>query len=831
MNTLWQDVRYAFRMLAKNPGFTAIALLTLAIGIGANTIMFSIVNVLLLRPTVVRDPDQLVSCVIRNGWCSYSAYIDIRNNNPAFSDLMARGGNLSSVVLVQGDVARRVIATFVSANYFSMLGVAPARGRGFLPEEERYGAEPVAVISHRMWRRQGADPNMVGAQIAINATLFRVIGIAPERFTGETALGPDLWLPLGSFGLVTHAGREKPERTPSEFWNYSALSLVGRLRPGLTPAAAQVQLQTLLPHLKEGFPKQWRDRAALDLQRLPRLVTISNGDDRATLSGVSLFLMSISTVVLLIACLNLANMIVVQGAARHRELAIRMAIGGGRLRIVRQLLVESLLLALLGGTFGLALAFWGIRMLNASVAITAFGLVGFRVDLDLQVLAATLCFCLVAAVLSGLRPALRLSQRDIIADLKESAGGALRSARRTRRPGGLSVICQIALSVVLVMGAALFSRAALKTTELDPDFSYAGKLVVEVDPVAGGYNRARSVQVCEALADRLSTLPGIQAVGVSESFPFGGGDFTGEVREYAPGLEDEAVSRHRDAPALYTVGVNYFAAMGLGLQQGRSFQRLDSAPNAEKVVIIDERLARKLRPDGNALGCLIQYGFEVFGPPYRVIGIVPHLRAIWDDHIDRAHVYLPMAPDCQPAYIHVRAADSTRGADAALLQRIRSEIGKLNPELPMVSVATLADHRRRSYVVSQMEMLARLVVSFGVMALFLASLGIYAVKGYMVASRTSEIGIRKALGAAGKDIMGMVLREGLMLTLVGLGFGLLLGLAGARLITGVLYGVSPADPVSIAVAVALLGVASLLASYIPARRAAKVDPMVALRCE
>jgi len=849
MGTLWQDLRFAGRMLRKSPGFTAIALVTLAIGIGANTIMFSVVNVLLLRPTLVKDPDQLVLCKVRNAYGAfpYSAYVDMRDDNPAFSDLMAYDPGLNILTLVRGDVARRVYAMFVSANYFSFLGVSPAYGWTFLPEEERYGAEPVVVLSHRTWQRQGADPGIVGSQIAINDTFFRVVGVAPKRFTGTTILGPDLWLPLGSYGLVGHSGWEKPERMSSEFWNYPDVAPIGRLKPGLSISAAQARLQSLVPRLKENNPRWWKVNGTLSLDRPPRLSTSNDGDDTAFLSGASLFLMGVSAVVLLIACLNLANMAIVQGTARHREIAIRMAIGGGRLRIMRQLLIESLLLAVLGGAFGLVLAFWGTRILNAWVVAPQFpfDLAGsLRTGLDVRVLAATLGFCLIAGVLSGMRPALRLSRRDTLADLKQSGTEVLRSTGRVRRPCGLSVVCQIALSVVLVMGAALFTRSALQTSPASSGFSLDGKLLIELDPLAAGYDLARTQQVYQDLVDRLRSMPGVQTVSLSASFPFAdGGGHGGSVSEYEPGVEKDQRNEEqvlRDAIAnppartgtVYTVGVGYFEVMGMPLLQGRPLQPLDSVPDAEKVVILDKSLARKLRPDGNALGCLIQYGWRSSSsPPRRVVGIVPNLRTVSDNKTSSAQIYVPMGPDSRPAFIHLRVASTARGAEAALLQRIPTEIRKVDPHLPILSVMTLADCHRNNPFVWLWGVGARLAAAFGAMALFLASLGIYAVKGYLVASRTPEIGIRKALGATHRNIMGMVFREGMVLTLAGLAVGLLLGLAVARLIGSLLYGVSPVDPVSIVVAVALLGAASLLASYIPARRAAKVDPMVALRYE
>jgi predicted permease len=841
MTTLWPDLRYAIRMLRKSPGFTAIALVTLAIGIGANTIMFSMVNVLLLRPTQVRGLDELALCRmgdLSRGAFPYSAYTDLRNDNPAFRDLMAHDSGLTFVTLAREDVARRALAMFVSANYFSFLGVTPAYGRAFLPQEERSGAEPVVVLSYRAWQRQGGDLGLVGTHLSINGTLFRVVGIAPERFTGTAVLGPDLWLPLGSFGLVGHLGQRKPSDRPSDLWDYPTVAPVGRLKPGLTMAAAQVRLQSLAPRLKENLPRWWKDSDTLRLSRPPRLTPFSDGDDRKPAVGISLFLMSVSGVVLLIACLNLANMVVIHGTARHREMAIRRAIGGGRLRIVRQLLIESLLLAIFGGALGLVLAFWGTRILNTWVAAARFPIDpagSLRTSLDVRVLMATLGFCLMATVLSGLRPALGLSRRDVVNDLKESGGGMLRSTRGARRPHGWSVVCQIALSVVLVMAATMFTRSSVNALRPNPDFDLDGKLLIEVDPLAGGYSRAGGAQLCEALAEHLRTLPGILAVALSDGFPLGERCERGsQLAECAPGVTNETEVSLRPSKSVYTlyaVGADFFESMGMPLLQGRAFERLDCSPDAEKVVIIDELLARRLRPAGSALGCLIQYGRLSWSAPCRVVGIAPHLRTVSDSQEDCPQIYAPMTTGRLPTYIHLRVAQVSRRVEAGLLARIPGEIRQVEPRLPILSATSLADSHRNNPFVWLAATGARMAIGFGAMALFLAALGIYAVKGFMVASRTSEIGIRKALGATHGNIIGMVLREGMMLTLVGLIVGLLLGLAAARLIGSLLYGVRPVDPISMAMTVVLLSVAALLAGYLPARRAARVDPMVALRCE
>jgi putative ABC transport system permease protein len=840
MSVLWQDIRYGVRKLRKSPGFTAIALITLAIGIGANTIMFSFSDaVMLQQPRHVKNPEQLAYCTIRpasSGPVGYSEYLSVRDSGLAFSDLMVQSyGVEGGATLVRGDSASRVQTLYVSLNYFSFLGVAPVLGRSFLPEEERLGGASVVVLSHRLWQRLGGNPKLVGEFLTINGIPCQVVGVAPKDFTGVSFVGPDLWLPLGSYSAVSTWFRGLPPRADArgDRGYPVGLDIIGRLKPGVNMRVAQAQLQSLIPRFRAEDPKRWLDGASFSLRPPGRdIAHIEDNEVGRRRSAVfCLALMAVSTIILVIACLNLANMLIVQGASRHREIAVRLALGGGRWRIIRQLLAESGLLALLGGVLGVLLAVCGMRILNAWFA-TATDVVTrvLQVGLNVRVLTATLGFCLIATLLFGLRPALRLSRRDIAGEMKAS-GGSVRGSVRRRR-GGLSVAGQIALAVALVFSASLLARSAVQTARPDPRFPLDEKLVVQIDPESARYDKVRSIQACAALADHLASLPEVKALGTSPHLFYGGGGWL-SIRECRPGAQEDGP---RGPRARYgtriSAGRDYFAALGIPLLQGRLFDPLDSAPNAEKVAIIDESLARHLRPDGNALGCFIQWGVVEFGEwipdAYRVVGIVASMAGVRERE-PRPQMYMPTGADQLSPYFYLHVAD--RRAVELLRARMAEEIRRVDPHIPILSVKTLAEIRNDNTDVWTARFLARLALAAAGAALFLAALGIYAIKGYVVASRTSEIGIRKAMGATHGNILGMVLREGLVLTVVALLVGLLLGLAIAQVAASLLYGISPADPASIAATIALLGAASLLAGYFPARRAAKVDPMVALRYE
>lgn len=821
MTTLWQDLRYGARMLAKNRAFTAIALITLAIGIGANTIMFSISDLLLLaHPARVKAPEQLAYCGFQDPEAlgfRYSEYLTVRNSGLVFSDLLAQALPLGGTLVHEGSV-QQVEESYVSANYFSVLGVTPIRGRGFVPEEEQ-GDARVVVLSWLCWQRLGSDPELVGQFVMVDGVRCEVVGIMPTGFTGVTFNGPDLWLPLGSYRSVSKHARQWPKH---QLW----FDLVGRLKPDLTLPVAQAQLQSLFSDSRpEGLERDSRP-PFFKLRKPSRFWLFLEYDEEDYLRKplFNVILLATSAIILVIACLNLANMLIVQGAARQHEITVRLALGGGRWRIIRQLFTESLLLALLGGILGVLLAFGSMKILNKWMTSTPdYYARGLQVGLNSRVLAVTLGLCLVATLLFGLRPALWLSKRDLAGEMKACAGSVLGSLRRKR--DALAVMGQIALAVSLVLSAMLLTRSALQIARPDSRFPLDDKLIVKIDPLAAGYDPVRSVQVCEALTDHLASLPEVKALGASTRLFYGGGGPI-SISENSQSGSWRPITRKA---MLVTVSRDYFTAMEIPLLQGRFFTPMDRVPNAEKVAIIDESLARRLRPDGNVLGCSIRWGlYSEHSEPYRVLGIVPSLPGVGDREV-YPQIYTPAgSEELSPClYVHV----AKRGSVDALRRRIVEEIRRIDARVPVLPVVTLAQRRDGDAAVWRARFCARLGLVAGAAALFLSALGIYAIKGHMVASRTSEIGVRMALGATRGSIVGMVLREGLLLMIAGLLVGLAIGLAVAKISASLLYGISPIDPVSILVTVVLLGTASLLAGYIPARRAAKVDPMVALRYE
>jgi predicted permease len=834
MHTLIQDLRFAFRMLLKNPGVTTVAALVLALAIGGTTAMFTIVNNLVFRPLAVKSPDELVRLYAKDkqpggsyrGF-SYPNYVEIRERNGVFRDVLAF--TMAMVGVTEGDTTHRSFAALVSANYFTTFGVRVAAGRDFLPEEERPGsAIPVVIVSHAYWRKAGADPSIVGKTLRINSRMFNVIGVAPEYFGGTTALfSPEFWLPLGMYEAISNDFTNE-KRLRLDDRNHHCLILVGRLEAGVTEAAAQAQLQSLASQLEAAYPTENKDYT-FEVGRLSRMsINTSPQKDRG-LAKLSVLLMAMSSVVLLIACLNLANMLLARGAARRKEIAIRLSLGGSRTYIVRQLLIESLLLSLLGGVGGLVLSYWSTKLLIASLAPKIpFMVIVFDAHPDLRVLAATLGFCLLSTLFFGLGPAWKLAHADLTSNLKEQVSDDLhaRVSRSIFAPRSLLVVGQIALSLALLTAAGLFMRSAIKAANADPGFSLNNSILVEADASLAGYDEPRGREVYLNLVERLRTTPGVEAASFAYVSPFG--LFSDGRNVQIPGVS-AGPSRDKDASikpvgaGFNIVSTDYFKTLGLPLLRGRDFNRHEvESTSAACVAIIDEPLAKRLWPGENPVGRQIQFAGRKSphnAKVMEVVGVVAGVRDDLNEKLPRPHVYVPFGQEYRSGVnFHVKITPLDGKGEASMLKTVRDTIRSVDPRLAVISIQTLSSFHDGNLLLWFVRTGARLFAIFSALALFLAVVGVYGIKAYFVTRRTREIGIRMALGATTRDVLWMVLRDGLRLTAAGLGIGLFLAVAVGLLLRSLLYDARAIDPLTFAVAALCLGTAALVACYFPARR-------------
>jgi predicted permease len=842
------NLRFAFRQLSKSPGFTVVAILTLALGIGANTTVFSLINAFLLRPMAGQREGELVQCYSRDTVrpdtyrpFSYPNYVDLRERNHVFSYLLAY--EVAEVGVSDGDISRRVMATLVSANYFSTFGITMARGRAFRPEEERPGsAIPMVILSHTAWIARGADPDIVGKTLRIENRPCTIVGVAPQEFTGVMSIiSPQFWLPLGMHDALRR-GRTSDASTPLSDRNQNCLLVVGQLLPGVNRPGAESELRGLASQLEIDFPGENKNQT-IDVHPLPHL-TISPSPEEGSagqafvVGRITPMLLALAAAVLLIACLNLANLLLARATGRRKEIALRLAVGAQRRQVVGQLLMEAFLLSVLGGSLGLLLAFWASRLFALSAASALPYVLVIDTTPDLRVLAATLGFCLLSAVLFGLGPAWRLSRPGLVADLKEQVSEHARSGRSLLAMRSILVITQLAISLTLLTAAGLFIRGAINAARVDPGFALKDGLVVEVDPALAGYDKIRGRQTYRVLVERLRGLQGVEEVSLAASVPFGFRDWRNVVRAGvtpAPDANDEPTAKSFVAD-YNVVGAGYFRTLRLPLIQGREFNQSEIEPGSGSgAVVIDQELARRLWPGEDALGRQIQIagaGSAEISRVLEVVGIVPTMRNSIIETEPVPHLYVPLGFDYHPKmYLHLRATPRGRKSELALLRTVREEIRAVDPVLPVTSLKTLADLPRDTRDLWLVTSGAQMFLVFGVLALVLALVGVYGVKSFTVVRRTREIGIRMALGATASSVLWLVLREGLIMTAVGLGFGMLLAAATGRLLSGLLYGVSTMDPLAFTVAPLFLTAAALLACYFPSRRAAKVDPMVALRYE
>ena len=869
MNTLLRDLRFALRLLARTPGFTIAAITVLGLGIGANTAIFSIVRELIFSPRPFPDEEQVLQLYTqetrnpgRFRQFSYPTYHDIREQQGAFTDVLAH--TLAMVGVGEGDGSRRTFAAVVSSNYFSTLGVPLVQGRGYLPEEEKPGsAAPVVIASHLYWKKSGLDPHLVGRIIRVNERPFTVVGITPENFCGTMMLfGPELYFPLGDLDLL--GGAEAETKRTLERRDASDLFVVGRLRSGVTAAAAETALQALATNLEKAYPDEQKDQT-FTTRPLPRLSTsTSPSPERGDLNLLGTLLLGMAGLVLLVTCLNLTNMLLARGAARRKEIAIRLALGGGRRRIVRQLLTEGLVLSLAGGACGLVLGLWSSNLLAASLGAHMPVALFFRDGGDLAVFAATLTFCALATVFFALGPALKLSRGDVLRDLKEQAGEDAVRRRHRWLPRNPLIVAQIAVSLGLLTAAGLFIRGALKAGSVETGFSADDTVLVEVDASLGGQDQTRSLQRYRDASDRLAALPGVQSASIASVVPFGFTALSRPVQRAgvkpAPGAKPATAAEGLAFNVRWnSVGADYFTTMGLPLLRGRAFTRIEAETSASpSVAIIDDVLAKKLWPDGDALGQRIQWADrdapkaaggnsgnmggvsnEIAksageATSFEIVGIVPATR--WELFQKRQTgdglICVPFAQGFQSnAFFHVRTAARPPRSDAALFDLIRRELRSAAPGVPILAVKTFRQHLDGNIQLWIVRIGATMFSIFGGLALILAVVGVYGVKAYAVARRTREIGIRLALGAEPGAVLRLILREGLIMTLTGTALGFLLALAIGRIFGSLLYQVSPVDPVAFTLAPAALIATTLLACWLPARRAARVDPMVALRAE
>lgn len=816
MRSLASDLRFAVRMLRRSPGATLAAVVVMALGIGASTAIFSLANALLLRPLDVTQPERLVSVYtsqvggLRHGNTSYPDYLDYRTRNEVFSVLAAH--TFAPMALKGNEQPRIVIGQLVSWDYFSALGVEPALGRTFLPEEdETFGTHPVAILSHATWERQfGSDPGIVGATIRINDYPFTVIGVAPQGFTGlVTVVEPSLWAPLAM------AERALPYTPNIESRVDPWLQLVGRLQPGVTASYARAALDVLAANLALEHPNVNQGKGiVLETVDSSRLGAPEATDGARTVMAI---LMGVVGFVLLIACLNVAAVQLARATGRGREIALRQAVGASRWRIVRQLLVESLVLALVSSLVGLWVAAVAVDALLALQPQGEFPL-QIYLQLDSRVLGFTLLVAVSAGLLSGLAPALqalRPSQSDA---LKEQGRSHTRGRSSARWQSAL-VVAQIALSLALLSGSGLLVRSLRNTLAIDPGFDLRQGAVLPLNLGFGQYDEAEGKALREELLHRAAGLPGIESAALAAFVPLG--VIHGHHDVYIEGYEpapDELMLVKRNM-----VSARYIETMGIQVVRGRAIDQRDTE-DAAPVAMVNETMARRFWPDRDPIGRTVQADL---GTTYTVVGVIEDGKYSSLRGPSEPYLVLPLTQS-EPIQ-RVNLVVRTRGDPREVIEPLRSAARQVAPGLPIATVFTMPQYLQ--YSVGDVKGPTILVSAFGLLALLLVAVGLYGVMYRSVIQRRREFGVRLALGASETGVVAMVLRQGLMTTLIGVGLGLLLAVILTRALASLLVGVSALDPVVFAFVAATLLAVGQLASYLPARFASRADPVATLRAE
>ena len=862
-----RDVKFAFRQLFKAPGFTITAVIVLALGIGANTAVFSLVHTLFFKPPAYARPNELVQVFSQstknpNAYqpFSYPTFRDIREQNTVFTDAMAY--YMALVGLGRTGETRRTFGALVSSNYFSVMGVPLAAGRTFLPEEETPGRNAaVVIVSYSYWQRHNSDAAVIGSQLLINGRNFTIVGVASRGFTGTMQIfSPEVWLPLGIYDQVVNDFEGNSRKVGLGDRAGQHLMIVGRLKPGLTSAAAEPAMKGLAANLEKAFPVEQKEQT-FSLGPVSKSSISDRPSKDGELAKIVPLLLGMAVVVLLVACLNLANMLLARGTARRREIAIRVALGGSRSRIVRQLLVEGLVLALLGGLGGLVLGLWSSSLLVGSMRHLMPLEIVWLSGPNPAILLATFGFCLLGTLAFALGPALKLTRAAVIEDLKQHAGEDVTIRRWKFLPRHPLVVIQIAFSLMLLTAAALFIRGANKAASVDTGLKPGASFLVETDASLAGYDPMRARQLYRSLVERFAAAPQVEHTSISATVPFGMISLDKKVQRAGvrPGPDDKPATAAEGlafTAVWNSVGADYFTTVGLPVTRGRPFNESEAVqPDAPAVAIIDDVLARKLWPDGDALGQRIQFpgdnapaakgggsntlgmnadisGDIKPGETIEIVGIVPATRHALFEKDPPGAIYVPFARGFQSnVSFFVRFHALAKGAEARTADLLRRTVREVDPSLPIISLRSFEQHLDSNIQLWVVRAGAAMFSIFGGLALILAIIGLYGIKAYSVARRTREIGIRMALGAQPAAVLRMIMREGSVMLICGVALGLLLAMATGKVLSGILYGVGALDPIAFACAPALLAIAALVATWIPARRATRVNPVVALRTE
>jgi macrolide transport system ATP-binding/permease protein len=813
MSTLIADVRYSIRSLLKNPGLTLAAVLSLGLGIGANTTIFTWVQAVLFRPIpVAADPSTIRIAAMENregqsrSW-SYPNFKDFRDR-ATLMDVVAQDDSTFSIAVDQ--TAERAWGGLVSGNYFNVMGISPAAGRFFTAQDDvTPGGHPVVVLSHSYWQRRFAgDRSVIGRQVTINNAPMTIIGVGPEGFIGSfLGVASAAWVPM-AMPKDMRGGDRLTQRGNGWFQS------IVRLKPGVSPEQAQAEATSIMSQLEQEY-KNFNDG-----RRLRIVQTWEAPFGAATVLSPILAVLSILVaLVLVIACANVANLLLSKAVSRRREVAVRLSLGASRSRLIRQLLTESLLLALVAGLAGVAMAYWTMDVIMAFVPP-----VDMPIDLGLRMDGTTLLFALAVSmatgVVFGLAPALQASGSQTINALKEE-GRSVGGGRATGRLRNALVIAQVAVCLVLLVGATLFLRSFMAAQSLSPGFEADHVVTASMDMFPSGYTGDRNREFQRRAVEAVAAIPGVSAAAFGTRLPlgFGGNNSTGiGVEGYVPRENEEIVINYT------SIGPKYFATMGTPIREGREYLETD-APNAQRVIVINEAMARRYWPKGNALGGQIRMGQNLA----EVIGVVADSKYSSINERPLPQLFFPLSrSDASTLRLFVR----TTGDPNPLVAEVRNAIRGLDPNLPLYDARTLTEHMQ--VAVFAQRMAANLLGAMGVLALLLAAIGLYGVMAYAVSQRTQELGIRLALGASPSSLLNMIVGQGMRLTTIGLAIGLALALGAFGSIGAVrtlLPGISPLDPITFVSVPVVLASIALLASWIPGRRAGKVDPVIALRYE